>query len=189
MIAAACGLALTGAPASAQSMTVLGGNPDARDCFEAARFEGVSMRDIAACDRALVPGATRRKDRIATYVNRGILKARNSDQAGAMADYESALKMAPRQAEVFVNRGNVRYATGDVAGALDDYARSLELDIRDQGAVHYNLGLAHEKLGQADAARRNYERALEIKPDWLLPRRRLEAMQTPADAGPGAGGR
>jgi len=52
------------------------------------------------------------------------------DLAGALVEYDKALKADPNAAEIYAKRGGVRRASGDVEGALDDYDRAFALDPR-----------------------------------------------------------
>ena len=46
----------------------------------------------------------------------------------AIADYEAALKVAPRQAPSLFGRGVARLRTGDVSGGNADIAAALAID-------------------------------------------------------------
>ena len=72
--------------------------------------------------------------------------------------------------------GSTLLMKGDHAAAVD----ALELAIRlnpDQHVNHYNLGMALEKLGRPDAAIQHYEDCLDLTPDTLQARQRLEFLQ------------
>ena len=46
----------------------------------------------------------------------------------AIAGYDMALRLAPRDASLYRERGNARRSQGDWAGAIADFSRSLEID-------------------------------------------------------------
>ena len=61
------------------------------------------------------------------------------DLAGAIAEYDKALKADPTAAEIYARRGGARRANGDAEGALDDFDRAYSLDPR---AVLNDRGVA-----------------------------------------------
>jgi tetratricopeptide (TPR) repeat protein len=64
-------------------------------------------------------------------VNRGHMKARSGDSAGAISDYTDAIQSpnppVDQVAKALVNRGNVRHKSDDNAGAITDYTALIEL--------------------------------------------------------------
>jgi hypothetical protein len=60
---------------------------------------------------------------------------------------------------------NMAYEAGDFAAAVAGYEQLVESDVSDP-TVFYNLGNAHLKQGQLGAAIANYERALQVDPDF-----------------------
>jgi Flp pilus assembly protein TadD len=50
-----------------------------------------------------------------------------ADVAGAIADYDEAIRLNPQDADVYQNRGIARRALGNVAGAIADYDQALGL--------------------------------------------------------------
>tara|TARA_R100001143_G_C3354937_1_gene131747 strand:+ start:1437 stop:2012 length:576 start_codon:yes stop_codon:yes gene_type:complete len=165
----------------AQSVTVLGGNESARNCYQNAQFTDtpgmqVTSRMLEPCDFALEQVQLNRNDRAATYTNRGILRYRLGEYDSAFNDFESALSLMPDMAEIFVNRGNAFYMTGAYPLALDDYESALRFGISQTDAVYLNLGMVHERLDNEREAISAYQRALELRPEWNLAQRRLDAL-------------
>lgn len=71
----------------------------------------------------------------------------------------------PRDARVLMRLGITLSRNGLHGRALEVYRRVQALDPANP-AVHYNMGLAFDRLGQLDAAVRAYEKAVEIRPDY-----------------------
>ncbi len=168
-------------PLLAQALTVMGGDAWANSCYENAEYATnnsplVSRSLLEPCDSALDYGTLSLSDRAATFANRGIIHAATKNITAAMADYEKAVGIRPETPEIYVNRGNAYFLNMDYAMALADYEHSLELGIRQIHFVRYNMGMAYEKLGNDDAAERQFRSALEIEPGWQLVEDRLERL-------------
>ena len=74
------------------------------------------------------------------YYNRGNAKQAKGDLEGAMADFNRAIELDPRYAEV---RGDVLLAKGDRDGALKAYREA-----RGNGAGTLDTGLLDLKIGE-----------------------------------------
>lgn len=161
-------------------MTVLGGDVSARTCYfaatTAARSDIADARALASCSRALARGGLSSRDRMATFVNRGILYMAERNLDAAAADFETALALEPTSGEVFVDRGNLAFLRGDFAGAVADYTRALELGLDQESVAYFNRGMAHEHLRRMAEARSDFQHAVILAPGWSQPRLRLEAM-------------
>jgi tetratricopeptide (TPR) repeat protein len=171
---------LAGSNAHAQAMTVIGGSAMARDCFMSAKLAStltlMSRSSLEACDYALEHGDMSLRDRAATYVNRGIIKAALEDYKEAIADYEIAIKMKPEFAETYINRGNVFYMGHAYGRAIEDYSKAVELNLNKLHIAHLNRGMAYERIGDRANAESDYRRALELYPDWSLAREKLDRL-------------
>ncbi len=159
---------------SANAQVTVIGNSIGKECYEAALLDlSPTTSDERSCTHAINSGALDERNLTATYVNRGILRMRMSNYQGALADYRIAKERRPNLGAIYVNEGAALIGLGDAQGALVALNRALELDTRDAHAAHYNLGLAHEKLGNPTEAYFSYRKALELRPGWELPEREL----------------
>jgi len=167
---------------SAQSMRVFGGNQYARECQlnveMANNLVSGSRAFIEPCDFVLrnVQELTPR-DRAATLNNRAVLKYLIQDFEGAFSDFDAAAQMMPDSPIVIANRGNAFYYTGQLALALEDYSDALELGISRPHAVHSNMGIVYEEMGNLREAEFQYQRALELSPGWDKAEMLLENVQ------------
>jgi len=170
----------------AQSTTIFGGNSIARECYQAslvAARTGFSSRlDLETCDTALFQGSLKSRDRVATYVNRGIIKVALQDFVGGVRDYERALEMDPESAEAYLNRGNLWFLAKKYQEAIDDYSRSIEFEVMQEQVAILNIGLSYEYLQQFDMAKSYYESALEKAPEWELALEKLERVNRKINA-------
>ncbi len=98
-------------------------------------------------------------------VNRGIEKAKNDDLDGAIADFDRAMKLNPKDDAPYYNRAQARRLKKDAAGAIADYTRAIELGSTNPAAYN-NRGNARAENNDRDGAIADYTRAIELKPDY-----------------------
>ncbi|NTW24423.1 MAG: tetratricopeptide repeat protein [Lentimicrobium sp.] len=65
--------------------------------------------------------------------NRGILKGKAGYPAGAIDDFNAAIRIKPDYAEAFYNRGVALYQTGNPDKACEDWNKALKLKFRPAG--------------------------------------------------------
>jgi tetratricopeptide (TPR) repeat protein len=160
------------APATA-AVTVFG-TSSARLCYEAAEFGTGAAAGIQACDRALAEEALVREERVATFVNRGILKLRGGRVDVAIADFDEAMKTDASEPEAHLNKGMALLRLGgraDEAVALFDAA--LGHKTRRPALAHYGRAIAHEAAGRVSDAWRDYRQASLLEPAWSDPKTEL----------------
>jgi tetratricopeptide (TPR) repeat protein len=155
----------------------------------------------------LDPGSAAARESLGrVYYDRGIAypdDAGAADIERAIAEFDVALKLDPKQVGALTGRAAARQYKGDVKGALADYdaaialatqnaqrlaqgigtrrdAADLRLAITTQDAqlaqLYYNRGTAHEAAGRRAEAIADYSRAIELRPsfdDALLARGEL----------------
>lgn len=166
-------LAASGASASVQTI----GGTLAKSCFEAAEAKLATANALSDCDRAMAEEALTWENRVATFVNRGIVRLFRNDLVNAERDFDSALAMNPNQAEAWLNKGVVRYRLGDSRGASAMFSRAIELKVPDQALAYYARGIAHEDQGKVSAAYADLRQAQALRPDWELPGIELRRYQ------------
>lgn len=171
-------LALAGAalsePALGQGgVTVLGAG-NARMCFLAAESKMMPRpNDLKRCDDALRQDWTNKELVVATHVNRGILRLRRSDVAGAVADFNSASALNPNEPEAYLNRASALLRQQQLADAIRQFDEALAKKTRRPALAYYGRGVAHEEAGNLRAAYQDYKQASLLAPNWEDPRREL----------------
>jgi tetratricopeptide (TPR) repeat protein len=95
------------------------------------------------------------------YNSRGLAKEAKGDHDGAIADFNRAIELCPKQPRAYMNRGFAKQAKGDVDGTIADYNRAIELDPK-QPRAYMNRGFAKQAKGDHDGAIADYNRALEL---------------------------
>lgn len=97
------------------------------------------------------------------YVALGSIAARAGRHVEALAFYQRALVLGPREALAHGYLATTLEALGLVEEALAAYRRAVELAPQ-RASVHYNLGAVLDRLGRLDEARPHYEEALRRDP-------------------------
>jgi tetratricopeptide (TPR) repeat protein len=154
------------------AVTVIGGGL-AQACSRAAITGETDAKFQDLCTLALETEYLNARDRAGTYVNRGVLKLRKADWNQARHDFDSALKLKPDLGEAYVNRGAAAIGQKRYAESLVDINKGLELGVEEPAKAYYNRALAYEGLEDAKSAYFDYQKAIEISPDWAAPREQL----------------
>jgi tetratricopeptide (TPR) repeat protein len=170
MLLALAATSLTATAASA-AVTVFGSST-ARVCYEAALYERSGPADIRNCDNALNDALLSGRDRVATYVNRGILYVQNGDFDRAIADYDRAIAMDANEPEAYLNKALAlfRYDRED-RSIIPLLTMAIERGTREPAIAYYSRGVAHEIAGDISAAYFDIRRATELAPEWEAPAR------------------
>src|SRR6266550_1805395 len=98
-------------------------------------------------------------------VNRGIEKVKNGDLDGAIADFDRAAELDPKNDAPYYNRAQAKRLKNDTAGAIADYTKAIELGSTNPAAYN-NRGNARVENKDRDGAIADYTRAIELKPDY-----------------------
>ena len=99
-----------------------------------------------------------------TYFTWGNTKYDLGDYKGAIADYDTAIRLKPDYAEAYLNRGNAKHKLGQRFAAIADYDSAIRLN-PDYANAYYNRGIAKGQLGQHFAAIADYDSAIRLNPD------------------------
>ena len=99
-----------------------------------------------------------------TYFRRGYMKYESGDYQGAIAAFDSALRLKPNDAEAYYNRGLTKYILGQYNAAILDFDAVIRLKPNDAEAYN-NRGVTKRTLGQYNAAISDYDTALRLNPN------------------------
>lgn len=157
----------------AQAATTVLGNGLANFCSQAAKAGEDDLSSLEVCTLALETESMNRRDRAGTYVNRGVIKMRRQEYGAAQVDFNAAIRLEPGMGEAYVNRGGSLVGQKRYMEALLDIDKGLALGPEEPEKAYYNRGLANEGLDDIKAAYFDYLRAIELKPDWEIPKREL----------------
>jgi lipoprotein NlpI len=147
---------------------VEGAQPDA-----AAQIAKSNPRDVATCAQvkdhdAAIAGCThviedvraKPKGKAAAHYNRGNAHAAKGDQAAAIADYDEAIKLEPKNALAFNNRGTAHSEKGESDAAIADFSEAIKHNAR-YASAYFNRANAYAAKGEADRAIADYTAALK----------------------------
>jgi tetratricopeptide (TPR) repeat protein len=133
-------------------------------------------RDLAAA--AVFDEAIRRApESAAAYAHRGLVRARLGDLDDAIKDYTEVLALESRRGDPFFNRCLARTSKGDYQGAIGDCTTALT-EIPGHAGAFFARGNARWLAGNADQARADWVRAIELEPDALRKTRMLVAVDS-----------
>lgn len=158
---------LPAVPAAASVLTV--GGPLSFSCYMAAEGQDVRSSSVDGCTRALEEENLAAPDYAATLVNRGILYALQNHFASAEADYDKAAQISPNVSEVWLNKAYLMLREDRPGEALPLLERGMSLGAHRAAVAYFARGLAHEELGDAQAAYKDFTRARELEPAWSEP--------------------
>jgi lipoprotein NlpI len=82
------------------------------------------------------------------------------DHDKAIADFDEALKLDPKNASAYNNRGNAKNEKGDADGAVEDFNAAIKQNAR-YAAAYFNRGNALAAKGEAKRALKDYDTAIK----------------------------
>lgn len=162
-------------PAAASVMTLGGGY--AQSCYEAADARSGTAVALDACNRALAEEALTQQDRVASYVNRGIVQLRRGSLDAADADFDAALALNPNEAEAWLNKAILKTRYNRSNEALPLVAKAFENHTRRPALAYFVRGVANEDSGNISAAYHDLKMAQTLDPKWSEPTIELQRYQ------------
>ena len=102
------------------------------------------------------------------YRNRGLCRFDMHDDAGALQDYDTALKLNPEDSSSWFQRGNVHLSMDNLDAAEGDFSKALELDA-EFAKAWMNRGVVRYRKGKKQLAAEDLTRAQELDSNIVLP--------------------
>ncbi len=114
---------------------------------------------IAGCTRVIEDQRQKPQRRAAALYNRGNAYTAKGDTDAAIADYDEALKLDPKNAGALNNRGSARSDKGDTDAAIADFDAAIKLSGRFASA-YFNRANAYAAKGDSARAIADYDKAI-----------------------------
>jgi tetratricopeptide (TPR) repeat protein len=124
-----------------------------------------TSRRLAACNTALRENLMP-EQYLAVYVARGGVRAQMRDYPAALADFNEALRIAPRNPTALFNRGMIQVQMRQNGPAVATLTEALSRGMPSPYLAYYYRGVARERLGDVRGAYEDYSTALDIQPNW-----------------------
>lgn len=173
IIAATATNLLLCAPTAIAQVTVIGGGM-ATECYESAKLRRSNVSaGIKICTRALEVESMNVSNRAATYTNRGVLRMRSGRYDAALNDYSISKRLKPDVGAAWLNEGAALIFKKDFSAALTSLNQAIALDTKDLYAAHYNRAIAREQTGDVKGAFQDFQRVLELYPEFEPAKRQL----------------
>lgn len=164
---------MAAAPAWGQSV-VSHGVGLAHDCFIYAKIGRDSRDGIDTCNRALQEEPLSRKDKAATYDNRGVMLDLRGRTDDAEADFRQAIALKPDLGDAYVNLGSMLIKKRQLPEALDNINKGIALGMAFPHIGYYDRALAEELSGRYLEAYHDYQKVLELEPNYAPAVERLK---------------
>ncbi|WP_310424319.1 tetratricopeptide repeat protein [Chamaesiphon sp. VAR_48_metabat_135_sub] len=101
------------------------------------------------------------------YFASAVQKYNKGDNRGALADYNQAIALNPKDAEAYNNRGVLKYQKlNDVQGALADYNQAIALNPKDAESYINRDALKNKKLNDIQGALADLTQAIALNPKY-----------------------
>jgi tetratricopeptide (TPR) repeat protein len=148
------------------AVTIIGTDAHSRRCVTGALAGDSSEEVLEECTRALRYPHLSRAGEEQILINRGIVHMRRRESELALADFDTVIARAPRNAEARLNRGGALVQMQQYGPAIAAITEALGLGVAEPHKAYFNRGVAREALGDLRGAYEDYSTALQIQPDW-----------------------
>jgi lipoprotein NlpI len=144
--------------AEAATVPAKGAKATPRDIVACAQ-DRVADLAIAGCTRIIEDAKQKPKARGVAFYNRGNAYVLKGDHDKAVADFDEALKIEPKNASIYNNRANARNDKGEGDAAMADFDAAIKANPR-YAAAYFNRGNALAAKGETDRALKDYDAAI-----------------------------
>ena len=103
------------------------------------------------------------QETVRTHLDHGRACLDKGKYDDAIADYDRAIALDPKDATAYTNRGVAYGRKGRVNRAIADYDKAIALDAN-VALAYTNRGVAYGRKGWVDRAIADFSKALEINP-------------------------
>jgi tetratricopeptide (TPR) repeat protein len=101
------------------------------------------------------------------YDTRGTARLSTGDLEGAIADFDAALQLNPKDVFALANRAGAWFKSREYESAIADHTQAIALE--PTAAAYNNRGYAQAQLREFDKAVADYNAALKLDPKDMVP--------------------
>jgi tetratricopeptide (TPR) repeat protein len=101
------------------------------------------------------------------YDTRGTARLSTDDLEGAIADFNSALQLNPKDVYALATRASAWFKSNQYEKAIEDQTQAIEIE--PTAASYNNRGYTYARMGCFDKAVADYNAALKIDPKDMVP--------------------
>ena len=130
--------------------------------FKKCYSNGTSDQVIVSCSAVIARGLADKEDLATAYKNRGNAYDDKGEYGLALADYEQAVAINPKDADAFNSRGTTYTALGRYERAIQDFDQGIKLNPASPMAFS-NRCFAKAVLGQLEQGLADCDLALRVK--------------------------
>ena len=141
-------------------VTFVGLTPVLADDFETCAKSSGDLA-IAACTRAIASSSYKGRDLAALHTNRGVEWHNKGENDRAIADYDQAIRLDPKDAGSFNNRGYAYFSKREYDRAIADFDKAVAFNPK-YGHALQNRAMAYHNKGDYERAVEGYDRALPL---------------------------
>ncbi len=145
----------------------------AHDCFVHAKT-GRAFDGIGACDMAIKREALSRKDKAATYDNRGVMLDQLGHVERAAEDFNMAIQIQPDLGDPYVNLGVMMIKEKKYQESLAQINKGMDLGMSFPHLGYYIRAIAEQMLGRYKEAYYDYKKSMELEPSFAAAEERLK---------------
>jgi tetratricopeptide (TPR) repeat protein len=126
--------------------------------------DGNGAAKIAACTRAIQSGRWRGRDLAWAFIDRGNGYEGSGDPDRALADYQAAIRLDPKDANAYIGLGNAYRDKHDAERAIAGYDQAIRLAPKNAIALT-GRGNVYQDQSDGDHALADYNDALGLDPN------------------------
>ena len=112
----------------------------------------------------------------AFYQNRANANFVMGEYDTAIADYNKAIELNPKEPAIYFSRGLAHFNKQSYTPAIADFDKVIELDPK-EAMAYFKRGNALEKMGNFEKAHADYQKAVELDPDNEPAKNALQKLQ------------
>ncbi len=116
-------------------------------------------------------------ERIVPYLKRGRAKESLTEWSEAIEMYEEAVRIAPGNPEARVRLAYTLIAAGRPGDTVMPHAQRAVGMAPEDPESHYVLARCYEETGNEKSAKRHYQKALELRPNYSEAKKRLSRLR------------